>query len=149
MAKSCISKMCGIIFGVLVCVKIHGQSLSYSSPRAISINDVVFEVKGNILGVFYINPVVDLYAYEGDSIRVKGQVIYQFKPRSDVHIYVCHKKKPKLREWIGRQTFYTLDRYLVKTATDGSFELVIHRHNEKLLLRDFGLNQDCFLLFEE
>lgn len=136
------------IFLFLVRISSNGQSQNYATPRAISINDVEFEVKGNVLGVFYNSPVVDFFQIEGDSIRIKGVVYHQHTPREGVHFYTCRRKRPTLRQHIGRQQMYVLNRYLMTTSDNGQFVVVIHKKYERLLYRDFNLNQDGFLLFD-
>jgi hypothetical protein len=119
----------------------------FSSTRAISLNEVVFELKSDILGEFYILPLIDSCKYENDSCNIYGSVTYLGNTKEGVYIYVCKKSKRKLWQIIGKQQLYELTRYIGITDKNGKFEVKLKNDKEWLIFRDYNLKQDQFLQF--
>lgn len=122
-----------------------GQLFQYGSCRAISLNELKFEKKGNILGEFYITPVVDKYVREGDSIRLEGSILFMDKPLTNVMVFICKKSKQNLCQRLNRVMLYEIKYFCCPTDVNGKFNIKIHFRNEIILFRDYKLKQDQFL----
>lgn len=122
-----------------------GQVINYSSNRAISINEVIFEEKSNILGEFYITPVIEDHIRQNDSIIISGSVLSLNKPDAEVMVVICKKAQRTLCQKICKIRLYEVKRFGCTTDIKGNFKIKIHKKNEFLLFRDYYLKQDQFL----
>jgi len=132
---------------LLTFFKCSGQISTYFSTRAISLNEVIFELKDDILSEFYIFPNIDSCKIVNDSVSVYGTVNYRMKAKEGVHVYVCKKTKRKLWQAIGKQQLYELIRYFGTTNKDGKFVVKLKYGKEWIIFRDYDLKQDQFLQF--
>jgi|GEM_PF-4594166 len=125
------------------------QEVWFESSRGITNDYQRYINSGNILGEFYVSPVIEDYEIENDSIILKGYVHYVFKRIEDIDIALLKKAKRRtICEILCKQKVYDLVEYIGVTDAIGNFEVKVNKKDNYLLFRDIQRKEYIILFFE-
>lgn len=97
-------------------------------------------------GVFYLNPIVNNYQIETDSIIIEGELLFNRKEYEGAKIYSVRRAKRNLFQALFKKQIYSQKDLLLITQEDGKFSIKIHQDEKILFLPAEGKKEEPVML---